>query len=274
MSRFELFALPRRTARRRSSPHRQGGGPLHRRIFDAPGGAPGRQRGRGPDHGLSRKIWQKLTILYADGLGCPLRGGPDRRPPGRRKRLSAHRKYGIAKALSAAPAPKAARKPSCWAIQPTAIEPVPMPVSKAARMPPKAEPRREGSTNFSTWPTKAGYWLPKPRPKTAAAEHELQPRVGEGGGGEADGDEGEAGQQEAPVADPVGEPAGEEARDEHREGEGGEEDAARRDAVAGPRHHRHEARDPAVAEGAEEERHRDADHAPLDEVSRRRSGRG
>ena len=52
---------------------------------------------------------------------------------------------------------------------PTPIEPVPTPVSKAARMPPNAAPRRAGSTNFITWLTKAGYWLPKPRPNTAAA---------------------------------------------------------------------------------------------------------
>jgi hypothetical protein len=36
------------------------------------------------------------------------------------------------------------------AIAPTPIEPVPTPVSKAARMPPNAAPRRDGSTNLIT----------------------------------------------------------------------------------------------------------------------------
>ena len=82
-------------------------------------------------------------------------------------------------------------------------------------------------------------------------QDELQARVGERGGGETHGDEGEAREEEAPVADPVGEPAREDAGDEDGEGEGGEEDAARGDSVL-VGHHRHEARDPAVAERAEE----------------------
>ena len=53
---------------------------------------------------------------------------------------------GKAKADSTAAAPNAPRRPRCPATAPRAIDPAPMPVSKAARMLPKAAPRRAGST--------------------------------------------------------------------------------------------------------------------------------
>ena len=68
------------------------------------------------------------------------------------------------------------------------------------------------------------------------------------------------------MADAVREPAGEEARDEHRQGKRREEEATGRDAVP-VAEERHEARDAAVAERAEEEGERDAYDAPLDQVA-------
>jgi hypothetical protein len=63
-----------------------------------------------------------------------------------RKRRSAYRKYGIDASDRSAAVAKATWKPKREISQPVAIEPVPMPVSNAARIPPNAAPRRSAAT--------------------------------------------------------------------------------------------------------------------------------
>ena len=82
--------------------------------------------------------------------------------------MSAIRKYGNARADSAAAAPNALAKPYFPISHPIVVEPVPIPVSNAARIAPKAAPRRSAPTCRITYPTNAGYAVPKPIPKIVA----------------------------------------------------------------------------------------------------------
>jgi len=60
--------------------------------------------------------------------------------------LSTIRKYGNANADSAAATANAVRNPNRWMSHPIDVEPVPMPVSNAARIAPNAAPRRSAET--------------------------------------------------------------------------------------------------------------------------------
>ena len=93
--------------------HRQGRGPLHPGLR-GPGRAAGRERGRGP-HDRPRA----QGLAEADDPLLDARGGrlPRRRRGSSSQRLSAQRKYGIAKTLRAAAAPKSNPEASCWAIR-------------------------------------------------------------------------------------------------------------------------------------------------------------
>ena len=79
-------------------------------------------------------------------------GGGTIRQPGLRRlqNRSIARKYGSASAASSAAQPNAVAKPYRWISQPIVVEPVPMPVSNAARIAPNAAPRRSGRTCFIT----------------------------------------------------------------------------------------------------------------------------
>jgi len=126
--------------------------------------------------GLARKIWQKLTILYAIGAGVRRRGiasgrgltAPDE------EALLRHRKYGIEKAESRAP-PEGEAEARCWASHPTAIDPVPDADVEGGQDAAEGRAAPRGVHELQHVATKAGYLVCRSRGRRRRGRDELQP---------------------------------------------------------------------------------------------------
>ena len=122
-------------------------------------------------------------------------------------------------AESAAATPNAVEKPTCSISQPTVVEPVPMPVSNAARMAPKAAPRRARVDVAHHVGDKHRIGGAEADAEQRRRGDERQARRSGGEHRQAGRNEDQARHEDPAIADAVGQRARERARDEDHDGE-------------------------------------------------------